>query len=90
MFSDTHIIGILLLDGDEIIGISIHPFFRRRKFGRSLILHAAKTLNLSILTTETDEDAIAFYRSCGFECMRFERTFPDGICIRYNCILKIS
>lgn len=89
-FSEQRLAGILLLDGYEILGISVRPDLRRHGAGRSLMLRAVEALNLSQLTAETDDDSVGFYRACGFECAPFERTFPDGTCTRYRCTLIFS
>ena len=83
-FASGKLSGILIIQCGKILGIAVEENTRRKGIGRALINHAA--LYFSTLSAETDDDAVDFYRACGFECTRFERTFPDRISIRYNCI----
>lgn len=83
-FDNNTLTGILIVRSGEILGIAVQKQARRRGIGSSLINHAAQLF--STLSAETDDDAVDFYRACGFECTRFERRFPDGISVRYKCI----
>lgn len=85
-FDEDRLAGILILDGCEILGIAVRTDLHRRGVGRSLIFHAAEEMRLARMTAETDDDAVGFYQSCGFDCTRFERSFPDGTAVRYKCI----
>lgn len=85
-FHEGELSGILIIKEGEILGIAVHQRVRGHGLGRSLIAHAAQ--HFSTLSAETDDDSVGFYRSCGFECTRFERVFPDGISVRYKCIRK--
>lgn len=85
-FDEDRLTGILILDKCEILGIAVSADLHRRGVGRALIQHAAEKLHLARMTAETDDDAVGFYQACGFDCTRFERTFPDGTAIRYRCI----
>lgn len=83
-FDSGRLCGVIIVRQGEILGISTLP--RGQGMGRRLIQHA-RSLN-NTLTAETDDDAVNFYRVCGFSCEAFERTFPDGTYIRYRCELK--
>lgn len=85
-FSGGQLTGILIVRGGEILGVAVREDARRQGVGRALILHALRFF--PGLTAETDEDSVGFYRRCGFVCTAFERTFPDGCCIRYRCRLR--
>lgn len=82
-FDEGSLIGILIVRSGEILGVAVRKDMQRRGIGCSLINHAAQYF--STLSAETDDDSVDFYRACGFECTRFERSFPDGISIRYKC-----
>ena len=83
-FNDHDLSGILIIQQGEILGIAVRSDMRKNGIGRALIDHAAQ--RFSTMSAETDGDAVDFYRACGFECTRFERSFPDGISVRYKCI----
>ena len=38
------------------------------------------------LKAQTDEDAIEFYRKCGFSDEKEIIEYPDGSAVRYNCL----
>jgi len=86
-FDGSALTGILIVRSGEILGIAVREGSRRKGVGRALIDHAAQ--QFSTLSAETDGDAVDFYRVCGFECTGFERSFPDGVCVRYQCIKKL-
>jgi len=82
-FENGRLVGILIVRHGEILGIAVHSDKRIQDVGRTLIRHALSIF--PALSAETDSDAVNFYRRCGFECTAFERTFPDGCRIRYEC-----
>ena len=45
---------------------------------------------LKCMKAQTDDDAIGFYRSCGFRDERTVMEYPDGKTVRYNCILQLT
>ena len=59
----------LLLDGPEaeILHIGTHPEKTNRGYERQLLNAVADALHLTALTAETDDEAVNFYRRCGFE-----------------------
>ena len=71
----------------ELEGIAVRREFRRRGVGRALIRAVWKAEALSGLAAETDDDAVGFYRRCGFAVEPFTRRFPDGTAVRYRCLL---
>lgn len=75
------------LERAEILGIAVHPAGRGQGVGRAMILRAQSDLAPLPLTAETDDDAVNFYRRCGFACEAFSRAFPDGTVRRWRCIL---
>lgn len=87
-FEHENLVGILILRNSEILGVAVRKNFRRQGVGRLLIRHAAEALFFPQITAETDDDSVGFYRACGFECTKFERTYSDGISVRYNCTMN--
>ena len=87
---DEEIAGILVLDKQEaeIIGISVNETKRHKGIGRALIAYVMDHERPDHLKAQTDDDEIGFYRKCGFVAERLEIAYPDGVAVRYNCILK--
>ena len=70
--SDTTV-GIMRLESREssscvITHIAIHPSFRRQQIGRKLVEFLRDDLRFAHAVVETDDDAVCFYKACGFEC----------------------
>jgi ribosomal protein S18 acetylase RimI-like enzyme len=59
-----------------IIHLAVRPDLRRRRIGKNLINHATNTLGLISIAAETDQDAVEFYRACGFEIREIESRWP--------------
>lgn len=72
-----------------ILGIAVDAACRRNGIGRRLIAETAARLDLGVLTAETDDDAVCFYRRCGFQTVAFEKTFGREACRRYRCTLRL-
>lgn len=86
--------GILVLElfGDdscEILGIAVSGAHRQKGVGSAMLTAAAKTPGLRRITAETDDDAVGFYRSAGFDCQGETVRYPDGDCIRYRCVMTV-
>lgn len=71
----------------EIIGISTHPNRRKQGIASKLISYTACFLNCSVVTAETDDDAVDFYRKYGFKINSLGEKYP-GI-VRYRCVLNL-
>jgi len=71
-----------------IRGIAVGSAHRKQGIGKRLIQYACNELDIPVLTAETDDDAVSFYRHCGFETEAFMRTFDTGEYKRYKCVLK--
>ena len=71
----------------EIIGIAVDSSCRKQGIGRQLVNYAVDNLNISVLFAETDDDAISFYRQCGFQTEEFYKSYKNGIFKRYKCYL---
>ena len=39
------------------------------------------------LFEEYPEDAVVFYKKCGFQTTKIEKQYGNDVCIRYDCIL---
>ena len=85
--------GILILRKQdpvsEIVGIAVSPQFRRRKVGKSMLFCMMKKEQLTAIRAQTDEDAIGFYRKCGFSETKEIVEYPDGKAARYTCCLHV-
>ncbi len=86
--------GILVLNISytvaEIQGIAVAEDLRRQGIGKEMILKVMESEGLDTIRAWTDDDAIGFYRRCGFSEKRIVTEFPDGSTILYNCILSIK
>lgn len=69
----------------EIIGIAVNPDHRMCGIGRELIAYAIRELNCKNLFAETDDDAVNFYRRCGFTIKNLGQKYK-GV-TRYSCSL---
>ncbi len=66
-----------------ILHLAVQPDLRKKGIGRSLINHAIKSFSLASVALETDQDAVGFYRACGFEAVEIESKWP-GV-RRFRC-----
>ena len=87
-------LGILVLNKKEfeaeIMGIAVSSKFHNRGIGRLLISTVMNYEQMECMTAQTDDDAIEFYRKCGFSDEKIIKEYPDGKSIRYNCLLRKS
>ena len=83
--------GILVMKEDgseaEILGIAVRKDQRKKGLGKEMIYQVMEAAGLKKITAQTDDDAIGFYRSSGFEAERVVIEYPDGSTVRYNCVL---
>ena len=94
-YEDERITGIIVInrnqDGSyEIKGIAVAPEYRNRGIGKKLIQYACDEFFISTLHAETDDDAVDFYKHCGFEAQEFMRTSESGEYKRYKCTLRTT
>ena len=84
--------GILVLDNGsssaEIVGIAVSENCRHNGIGRYMIQQVMALEQPKVLYAQTDDDAVGFYRSCGFTVETEAKEYPNGIVNRYNCELK--
>ena len=87
-------IGILVLQTSseeaEIMGIAVSDHCRKRGIGRRMILQVMEQEGFKCMKAQTDDDAMGFYRSCGFRDEMTVVEYPDGQAVRYNCILQLE
>jgi ribosomal protein S18 acetylase RimI-like enzyme len=68
----------------EIISIAASPKHRNEGVGSALISYAAQALCCASLCAETDDDAVGFYKSCGFTVTSLSEKYPGTV--RYLCV----
>jgi putative acetyltransferase len=72
------VVGFIAVRGDEVESLFIHPDWRRKGIGRTLLTHALETLGATTRdVNEQNEQAIGHYRRMGFEVVG--RSSIDGI-----------
>ena len=86
------IIGIIGIDfTDKPLGLITHlavlPVMRVQGIGSQFINYVTTSLKLTEIRAETDQDAVGFYRSCGFETVEIESRYP-GV-QRFRCVKSI-
>ena len=72
----------------EINGIAVRETHRRRHIGSDLIEYVLRAEALTELSAETDDDAVLFYRHCGFETETVSMTYGGIPCRRYRCVRR--
>ncbi|HPF56417.1 MAG TPA: GNAT family N-acetyltransferase [Clostridiales bacterium] len=91
-FENENPLGVIVLKNRgtqsfEILSIAVDPDRRNQQIGSKLIAYAADHLHCIQITAETDDDAVGFYRSYGFEITSLGEKYPG--CIRYLCTLNL-
>jgi ribosomal protein S18 acetylase RimI-like enzyme len=81
----TGIIGVdmTLLPHSWILHLAVHPDYRKQGIGRRLISQVMEEFKLESVTLETDQDAVDFYRACGFSAVEIPSKW-QGV-HRYRC-----
>ena len=86
--------GILVLDCSReeavILGIAVSEACRGCGVGQYLIRGATQSEKLKTVTAQTDDDAIGFYRKCGFRDEATSEEYPNGTVVRYICTLSLE
>jgi ribosomal protein S18 acetylase RimI-like enzyme len=84
------LIGMVYGDGSHgvIAHLAVHPDKRRQGIGHQLIDNTVAILGLKDIEAETDQDAVEFYRACGFETKEIESQYP-GV-RRFRCVRNTS
>lgn len=73
---------------DRSIGIrsiAVAPHWRRRGLGRAMVVALLQRSGLERVVAETDDDAVEFYRQCGFDVQDAPPKFGRA---RYWCVLE--
>jgi ribosomal protein S18 acetylase RimI-like enzyme len=83
----TGIIGVDITSPPHgwILHLAVHPDYRKRGLGKRLIEQAMTRFNLESVALETDDDAVGFYRSCGFNITEITSKWPG---VRRYCCTK--
>ena len=83
---DSVYAGIVVLktenDTAEILDIAVKPEYRKHGIGKSLIDFIFTQFPIDNITAETDDEAVGFYKRCGFNVIGFEMKCNNK---RYIC-----
>lgn len=85
---DNIIYGLIVLDITQkeeivILDIAVNKGNQHIGIGRKLVEYTLFNLKPNILIAETDDDAVDFYRKCGFVISNLGGKYPN--IIRYEC-----
>ncbi len=69
-----------------ITQIAVARSVRHQGIARAMIDDGMGALSISVLQAETDDDAVGFYRSCGFQVRSLGEKYP-GV-ERYLCVRR--
>jgi len=74
------VLGYIMCKGEEISNLVVHPDFRKKGIGNSLVKEVMKKSKRLILRTrETNRDAYIFFKKIGFTKKRkIERYYSNG------------
>ncbi len=91
-FSQGEIEGVIVIsfveqDKIEIVGIAVDLSARDKGIGSYMINQVIKDYGLLSVYTETDNDAVGFYRKNGFSITEFSETYDGETVVRYKCEL---
>ncbi len=84
------VISVLFTEQDkvEIIGIAVDTSTRSKGIGSFMINQLVSDYRLTFVLAITDDDAVEFYRKCGFGITKFSKTHQDGeTVVHYRCEL---
>ena len=89
-FEDDEPMGIcgflILQDKVEICHIAVTPNTRRKGIGRAMVLKLREKYGKTI-DAETDDEAVGFYRKCGFATIELYREYDNQRYRRWTCTL---
>ena len=75
-------------DKAEIVGIAVDISARSNGIGSYMINQLVNDYGLTFVLALTDNDAVEFYRKCGFNATKFTKTHQDGEkVVHYRCEL---
>ena len=72
----------------EIVNIAVAPHMRKQGIGYAMIMALRQKYPLPI-KAETDDDAVDFYKKCGFEIKGIIKQYGEVACQRYHCTLPL-
>ena len=75
-----------LQDKVEVCHIAASPTSRRKGIGKNTVTALCKKYSKTI-EAETDDDAVGFYRKCGFETIELYKEYGNKKYRRWQCIL---
>lgn len=87
----SKIVGVIVIkqtkeSSAEIVGIAVHSNHRKEGIGGRLIQFVCEELSITELSAETDDEAIGFYKKCGFVTEEF---LGNGNYKRFKCFLTV-
>lgn len=85
---ENQVQGIIVLEVTDInniviLNIAVDRIMQFKGIGRNLIEYSIRTFKPETLIAETDDDAIDFYKKCGFEIMSIGKKYGNSN--RYEC-----
>ncbi|MGX9932468.1 GNAT family N-acetyltransferase [Virgibacillus salarius] len=86
---DRHMVGVIIVSYDEdtchavIKDIAVRANLQKSGIGSTMIAYMMEELKPSIITVETDDDALGFYLKNGFAIVNQQQKFAN--ITRYNC-----
>ena len=82
--------GMDLSDPEKVVlqHLAVNPAHRGQGFGKKMILELMEQYQIKQLEAETDDDAVGFYRKCGFTISDLGEKYPGTK--RYHCSLATS
>lgn len=80
---------IVVTSGPRMVirDIAVEPEARRAGVGRRMIEEAAEAVGAVEIVAETDDDAVGFYRRCGFTVEPLGDVYHSVLC-RYRCVKR--
>ena len=89
---DNKIVGIIGMEYIDwpygfIKRIAVHPDMQKQGVGRHLVNHVVDVLDLKHIGADIDQDAVGFYRACGFKIQEIESKYPSVQ--RFKCVKEI-
>lgn len=90
---EEELIGLAGIDKQEkyiiIHHIAVKESYQRQGIGKALIEEVIKQFSPSKIIAKTDQDAVRFYRKCGFVCRPIQEEFPGRqLCER--CLVNMN
>lgn len=90
-FQDDIMCGIISLrilkNQSEILGIAVSQDYQQQGVGSFMVRQIIKDKQILKLYAETDDEAVEFYRKCGFDIHAKNKKYGNKNIIRYDCFL---